>query len=37
MCGDMVRVIACIETSEVIDRILTHLAARHTACLNTPS
>ena len=29
-------VIACIETPEVIERILTHLAARNTACIDYP-
>ena len=36
VCGGTSRVIACIETPEVIERILTHLAARHTACIDHP-
>ena len=30
------RVIACIETPDVIERILTHLAARNTGCIDYP-
>ena len=30
VCGATLRVIACIETPEVIERILAHLAARET-------
>ena len=36
MCGGTLRVIACIETPEVIERILTHLATRNTACSDSP-
>jgi hypothetical protein len=35
-CGATLRVIACIETPEVIERILTHLAARNTGCIDYP-
>ena len=28
--------IACIETPDVIERILTHLAARNTGCIDYP-
>ena len=34
--GATLRVIACIETPEVIERILTHLAARDTGAINHP-
>ena len=30
VCGGTLRVIACIETPEIIERILAHLAARNT-------
>ena len=36
VCGATLRVIACIETPEVIERILTHLAARNTGCIDYP-
>ena len=36
VCGGTLRVIACIETPEVIERILTHLAARNTGCIDNP-
>ena len=36
VCGATLRVIACIETPEVIERILTHLAARETGGINHP-
>ena len=36
VCGGTLRVIACIETPEVIERILAHLAARNTACSDYP-
>ena len=36
VCGGTLRVIACIETPEVIERILTHLAARNTGCIDYP-
>ena len=36
VCGGTLRVIACIETPEVIERILTHLAARNTARIDYP-
>ena len=36
VCGGTLRVIACIETPEVIERILAHLAARNTACSDSP-
>ena len=34
VCGGTVRVIACIETPELIEKILTHLAARNTDCID---
>ena len=37
VCGGTLRVITCIETPEVIERILTHLAARNTACSDNPA
>ena len=37
VCGGTLRVIACIETPELIERILTHLAARSTASINPPA
>ena len=36
VCGGTPRVIACIETPELIERILTHLAARNTECIDRP-
>ena len=36
VCGGTLRVIACIETPDVIQRILTHLAARNTGCIDYP-
>ena len=36
VCGGRLRVIACIETPEVIERILTHLAARNTGGIDYP-
>ena len=36
VCGGTLRVIACIETPEVINKILTHLAARNTGCIDPP-
>ena len=36
VCGGTLRVIARIGTPEVIERILTHLAARETACIDHP-
>jgi len=35
-CGGTLRVIACIETPEVIEKILTHLAARKVSCIDHP-
>ena len=35
-CGGTLRVIARIETPEVIERILTHLAARNTGGIDSP-
>ena len=35
-CGGTLRLIAYIETPEVIERILTHLATRETGCINDP-
>ena len=32
----VLRVIACIETPEVINKIFTHLAARNTGCIDHP-
>ena len=34
VCGATLRVIACIETPEVIERILAHLAARNTGAID---
>ena len=34
VCGGTLRVIACIETPELIEKILTHLAARNTDCID---
>ena len=36
VCGATLRVIACIETPDVIERILAHLAARNTARSDYP-
>ena len=36
VCGGTLRVIACIETPELIKTILTHLAARNTDCIDHP-
>ena len=36
VCGGTLRVIACIETPELIKKILTHLAARETRGINHP-
>ena len=36
VCGGTLRVIACIETPELIEKILTHLAARETGGVNHP-
>ena len=36
VCGGTLRVIACIETPEVIERILAHLAAPNTTCSDYP-
>ena len=36
VCGGTLRVIACIETPELIEKILTHLAARETGGVNPP-
>ena len=36
VCGGTLRVIACIETPEIIERILTRLAARETGGINHP-
>ena len=36
VCGGTLRIIACIHMPEVIERILTHLAARETGCINDP-
>ena len=36
VCDGTLRVIACIETPELIERILTHLAARNTECIDRP-
>ena len=37
VCGGTLRVIACMsETPELIERILTHLAARNTECIDRP-
>ena len=36
MWGGTLRVIACIETPELIETILTHLAARETGGINHP-
>ena len=36
VCGGTLRVIACSETPELIEKILTHLAARNTGAINHP-
>ena len=36
VCGGTLRVIACIDTPEVIETILTHLAAREAGAINHP-
>ena len=36
VCGDTLRVIACIKTPELIERILVHLATRHSGAINDP-
>ena len=36
VCGGTLRVIACIETPEVIERILVHLATRQSGGINDP-
>ena len=36
VCGATLRVIACIDTPEVIERILAHLATRATGAINDP-
>ena len=36
VCDATLRVIACIATPDVIERILTHLAARNTGCIDYP-
>ena len=36
VCGGTLRVIACIDTPEVIERILAHLATRATGAINDP-
>ena len=36
VCGGTLRVIACIETPEFIEKILTHLGARNTDCIDRP-
>ena len=36
VCGGTLRVIACIETPKLIEKILTHLAARETGGINPP-
>ena len=36
VCGGTLRVIACIETPELIEKILTHLAARETGGIHPP-
>ena len=36
VCGGTLRVIACIETPVVIERILAHLAVRNTGCIDYP-
>ena len=36
VCGGTLRVIACIETPKLIEKILTHLAARETGGVNHP-
>ena len=36
VCGGTLRVIACIETPKLIEKILTHLAARNTKGIDRP-
>ena len=36
VCGGTLRVIACIDTPEVIEGILAHLATRETGAINDP-
>ena len=36
VCGGTLRVIACIETPEVIERTLTRLAVREADCIHNP-
>ena len=36
VCGATLRVIACIETPKLIEKILTHLAARNTKGIDRP-
>ena len=36
VCGGTLRVIACIKTPEVIKKLLTHLVARNTGCIDHP-
>ena len=36
VCGATLRVIACIDTPEVIERILAHLATRETGAIHDP-
>ena len=36
VCGGTLRVIACIDTPEVIERILVHLATRQSGGINDP-
>ena len=36
VCGGTLRVIVCIDTPEVIERILAHLATRATGAINDP-
>ena len=36
VCGGTLRVIACIDTPELIERILAHLATRETGGINAP-
>ena len=36
VCGGTLRVIACIDTPEVIERMLTHLAVRDADCDHNP-
>ena len=36
VCGGTLRVIACVDTPEVIERILVHLATRETGGIDDP-